>query len=714
MLWLSAQEIADAAKAGLMPGLPTAERSIRRLAERENWAASRKSRIRKGREGGGGLEYHIDLLPRGVRLTWLAHHLPLEASDLRPPLTDGPTSDSVDARAVFLRLAERFKAQNGLPQVASDGLFCEIVNSGSLNLPDWLNGAVSSISNRTLARWRKAMAETGAIARTGRPKGSGILDRAHDGAVRELILAAIASQPFLKAKHVRALVRDRFGPELELVDEKTGEVRRVPVPTIRMFQVALKEWRVEYKNELMRLTDPDGYRSKVEFTATGSQKAARLNEVWQIDASPADVMLTGGRHSIYMAVDVYSRRAIVLASKTPRASAVGLLIRKCLMDWGVPERIKTDNGSDFVARQTQRLFGALGVEIELSPPYQPKSKGIVERAIGTFQRDLATCPGFIGHSVADRKVIESRKAFSKRLGASDTELFGIEMDLADFQDWCDAWGSTIYGHDSHAGLGGRTPFEVAASWSGPVRRIEHEAALDVLLAPVASGDGLRRVSKQGVRVDGAVYLPMGVMPGTDVLVRMDPADAGRIMLFHPETEAFLGEAICADLAGLDPVEIISRAKAMQKAHEQDRLADIRSTMRKIGPRDVADALRRDGERRASGLVAFPKRAETFTNPVLDAAAEAKGAARVPEPSAPADPERQSAFLADFRAHAKPKAKGETERERFRRALRLEEALQQGDAIDAADAAWLEVYRTQPEYRAQRLMFEEWGERMFAG
>lgn len=146
-----------------------------------------------------------------------------------------------------------------------------------------------------------------------------------------------------------------------MVDPATGEISSAPLPSIRMFQIALKEWREEYKNEILRITDPDGYRNKVEFTATNSQTATRLNEVWQIDASPADVMLNGKRrHSIYMAVDVYSRRAIVLATPTPRAEGVGLLIRRCILAWGVPERIKTDNGSDFVARQIKRLFAALG------------------------------------------------------------------------------------------------------------------------------------------------------------------------------------------------------------------------------------------------------------------------------------------------------------------------------------------------------------------
>ena len=57
----------------------------------------------------------------------------------------------------------------------------------------------------------------------------------------------------------------------------------------------------------------------------------RLNEVWQIDASPADMLTTDGRFTLYVCEDIYSRRLISLVTKTPRAAAVGLLIRKAIL-----------------------------------------------------------------------------------------------------------------------------------------------------------------------------------------------------------------------------------------------------------------------------------------------------------------------------------------------------------------------------------------------
>ena len=698
MLWLSAREIAEAAASGLMPGMPTTKQGVNVLADREGWAHTPQARLRGGREGGGGLEYHVDLLPPAAQLAWLGHHLKVEEEDLRLEVLEGPVDAALDARRVIVGLADKFRRQLLMSQTAADSIFCALFNAGSVAVPAWVSEQAQSLSPRTLARWRKAAAEGAKAARRGRPKGSGILDRADGGEVRNLVLALMAKHPLMNARQLREHVERAYGASLEVMDEATGELKRVPLPSLRMFQVAVGEWKKTYRNELLRLTDPDGYRSKIEFVATGTQRADRLNEVWQIDASPADVMLTSGRASIYMAVDVYSRRAIVLVTPTPRAAGVGLLMRKCVDAWGVPERIHTDNGSDFTARWTRRLFDHFGTKIELSKPYEPRSKGIVERTIGTFQRELHGVPGFIGHNVADRKRIEGRKAFAARLGASDVDLFDIQMDLAQFQAWADDWAENRYAHTPHQGLGGRTPFVMAASWAGPVRRVADPAALDILLAPVASNDGLRRVTKQGVRIDGAHYLPMGVQPGTDVLVRMDPADLGRVMLFDPAGEQFLGEAICPQLG-----------RARSGRGRRPRPAACRRP-RRLAP-SPASARRRArcatwrGSKSAVSASPppswLPSRsgARSMPRPRWKPPPRPPAAAGAPEPRRE-DPGRsgRSRPPSSPPSRASRKPRPETDEERYLRAHALRQRIAAGGEVSADERFWLDGYATTPECR----------------
>ena len=61
-LWLTSSEIAELA----LPGLPTSRKNVLALAEREDWA--RFTSLCRQRDGrGGGVEYHVSLLPAMAR-----------------------------------------------------------------------------------------------------------------------------------------------------------------------------------------------------------------------------------------------------------------------------------------------------------------------------------------------------------------------------------------------------------------------------------------------------------------------------------------------------------------------------------------------------------------------------------------------------------------------------------------------------------------------
>ena len=218
MLWLSAREIAEAAAAGLMPGMPTTKQGVNVLADRKGWAHTPQARLRGGREGGGGLEYHVDLLPPAAQLAWYSHHLKVEDADLRLEVLDGPVDPAMDARRVIVGLAEKFRWQTLMSQTAADSIFCALFNAGSVGVPGWVSEQAQSLSTRTLARWRKAAAEGVSGGRRGRPKGSGILDRADGGEVRNLALALLAKHPLINARQLREQVARRYGDMLEVMD----------------------------------------------------------------------------------------------------------------------------------------------------------------------------------------------------------------------------------------------------------------------------------------------------------------------------------------------------------------------------------------------------------------------------------------------------------------------------------------------------------------
>lgn len=703
--WFTTSELADLR----LPGLPETRKGWDVFAEREGWVdVAGKVRARRAR--GGGVEYHIDLLPAGALAAYaanLAGKIVVSEEDrILGEASDGdqlvlPAIDNRDARLALVAASERFTGTGVYSRGAADTAFCALYNLGKIDVDAWVRQAVREVSPRSLRRWRELHKTSGvnalAVDRGVGRRGTGTLDQP---SIRSWLLGFLAHKPHTSAQSAHDYLTAQF-PELNV--------------SVRHVRRALSALKADEKVALTRITNPDAWKSKYEASGENSNPATRLNELWLIDASPADVLLTTGRHSVYACIDRYSRRTIIYVTKTPRAEAVCLLLRRALLAWGVPERIKTDNGSDFKARRTVGLMNALKIEVNVSRPFDPKAKAHVERVIKTFQHDCASdLPGFIGHNVADRKVIEERRAFAARLGETDDNIFCVELDAAGLQTKCDHWAGVRYEHREHGGLGKKTPFQMAAEYRGKIRRIEDVHALDMLLAPIAGGDGIRTTTKRGVRVDNSQYYTPTVLPGERVLVRMDPADLGRVNLFTPDGVNFLGEGLCPELAGVDPMKAVAEFKRQQAELLAERTAPIRRELRQIKKDKpaLAEAIARREAEAAGKLVSFPKPTETYSTPALEAAADALGAPSAPQPDAARDA-MQKSIEADLAKGAPTPAKvttlPETKQQRFRRALALQEDMKAGVPISQQDSDWLLGYAATAEYLGLRAVYDDFGE-----
>jgi putative transposase len=746
--WLTAAEIA-LERLGM---LPTSERGVQKLATAEGWNDNPVlCRARAGR--GGGIEYHIKLLPPLARLEYEARHRTIGAPAEQPaPIISLPATaraqSEMSARLAVVAAFDGFRSGQRLSTASCEELFVAKYNGRALQIQDWVLDLVPRISKRSLARWRaakvKGCTDQLAVDRSAAKKGKGILDVAERGRVRTFVLGLIAQQPHLSGAHLRKMIRSEFGDLLTV--DKRGEVTRVPVPpvrTIQHFVAALKETEQVL---LTKLTNPDRYRSTMAPAGVGTYRwVTEPNTLWMIDASPTDALCQDGRHAIYACIDIATRRTVLYASRTPRASAVALLVRKAILQWGCPKTIKTDNGSDFTAQATQQLFQALGIEVELSDPYQPQQKGHVERVIRTFQHEVGPLlPGYIGHSVADRKAIEDRRSFADRLGAETAELFQVSLTGAALQRYADEWVEVTYQHREHQGLKGRSPFAAAAASTVRPRMVDVRA-LDLLLMPLASGGGLRSVTKLGIRIDDYHYIINEAFPKDRVQVRMDPLDAGRAYAFDADTGTFVGEAICPELAGLDPSALLAAKKAataeiLDLRGREARAEAKRLTKGKALIERVLEVDRRD----LPNVVAFPRREDVHSTPAIEAAIEAMEA-KAARPAPTSDPRivaEQARLAALLQAQEEAEAAAavdaivdarqreiaeariahlpaevtplpESPRERYRRAYQLIAAFEAGEVLDTADAIWLGRYQNSAEYSGHKRLHDLYGDEFLA-
>jgi hypothetical protein len=242
---------------------------------------------------------------------------------------------------------------------------------------------------------------------------------------------------------------------------------------------------------------------------------------------------------------------------------------------------------------------------------------------------------------------------------------------------------------------------------GKIRRIEDLRALDMLLAPVAGKDGLRTITKTGLRIDGAHYLGGFLNVGDTVLVRMDEADMGRAYVFEADGETYLGEAIAPELAGIDPAAAIAAARGAQKRLINERMDEVKREARKIRAGDFAGAIRRQALIDAGTLVEFPRASGTHDTPALAAARDVQHQHTASHSDAVrALAEKLRAEDAAPATTITPLRTAETPHQRWNKAREIEAAVARKEFVDADALLWLGSYREGPEYRGFLLAYGE--------
>lgn len=677
--------------------LPTTERGIQLRADREGW----QSRERAGK--GGGREYHVSALPEAARLVLAREQVaqavetgnivPVKApSKARSTAPKAPAAVSVlelpeevqrlcEARVAAVRAYHAFRKTAGLADRRARPAFCAAWAARELPVEPWVYEAVPKFSKNTLRDWEarwQAHGLAGLAPQWGNRKGCGILDT--DEELRTFVLGALTAWPHADATHVMQGLRARF-PGREL-------------PSLRTTQRFLADWKAANAQLLLKLTNPDAWRSK--YKAAGGSRSEGItapNMLWEMDSTPGDLLLADNyRHKLVGLIDVYTRRLRLHVSRQSTSAAVLSTLRGGILSFGKPTRLRIDNGADYVSRRARLAYDDLHIAVDLCPPFTPEAKPHIERAFRTFLHDLVEMlPGFVGHNVAERKDIEARKSFADRLMSKD-EVVELRMTPEQLQEFCDRWCEDIYAHRPHGSLNGKTPWQMAAGWNGPILRIENPRALDVLLMPT-DGDGRRVVTKKGIRIDSATYLDAGLggWEGKPVKVLFDDADFGYVFVFSEDGE-FICRACCPERTGVSRAEVAAAHKAKQSAVMREGMKELKAAQKAIRPDDMVADILNQAAVDAGKLAYLPQPSVPFTTPALEGAALA---ARAGQPAAPAQAsvaERaaQAAIIADF-ATERAERRPPTDDEKYDRWLALEARVQAGETLGEDDARFHRLF-----------------------
>lgn len=603
--WFTPAELAG------MPGLPSTDRNIRSRANKEEWKARKKER-------GKGNEYHISSLPIETRThiqklfvaelsksdkatqaalkdaAGLTASAKLNSSlrvknRMQSAIVLNSLSESqqnkANARIQILHLREAFLKPfvevGGI--VAGEAEFVKAYNSGELYVDNWIRQQIKQVATSSMRRWKKHVEEEG-IARLAGNYASNrkptLVEQQPE--MQNYLVALITSKPHL-AERPNVMQR--------MIQEKAEHFPHWIIPSPSSVGRWRDKWMAENIARFTNMTNPDAYNSKHRpLFAKMYPWVKAPNDCWEFDSTPTDVQLRVNdklvRYSIIAAIDVYTRRVKLLLAPTSSSEGICLLLRKCILDWGVLNEdglARTDNGSDYVSKRVTAIMQMLGLEQSRANAFSGWEKPYIERFFGTLSRALfELLPGYIGHSVSDRQKIEAAKAFAQRIGegGKKTEREALELALTpeELEEVMNDWLEHRYNHSEHDGLKGDTPFNRYAASGYKPQKVSDAHSLDMLLNYV----GESTVIRGGVKANSLRYTAPELMnPDWDrkkVRVFQDPSDVGSATLYSLNDTGVYVEAVNDELVGkgIAPDEFRDARKKFNR-----ELTNFRKSARKL-------------------------------------------------------------------------------------------------------------------------------------
>lgn len=656
------------------------------------WLQERGVRCERRRvRGGDALVFRTPDLPRELQLAILQHEV--TAWGQGAGAADAPAVDlesacrahrelsalpdaaqrRADARAAAVTTYEHWCRELGRkPSTRLADLFAEAWARGEIAVPDGIRAALPTFCGRILRTWRGRMMKEGAVALAGRyTKPQPMIDKVPG--MRDRALALIQLRPDLPATHLRDGLAVKFGDA---------------TPSADACRAWLNKWKRQNKSLHAHLVNPDAHKAKfMPAFGDASEAVTRLNQLWELDDTKADVILSDGkRYTVLGCIDVFSRRLMLHIHPTASSEGLAQLLRRALLTWGVPEMMRTDRGSNYKSHRTVGLLTDLAIRHDLLQAYKPERKGFIEKALGDFSRSLLPwLSNFVGHNVAHRQAIEAQKSFAerkaKRIGDHpEKDADPVGLTFAEFRDICDKW-CAARNAKKHGSLN-MSPDMKAASYPGTVRRISDERALDVLLMPIA---GTRTVSKKGIRVNGGCYFAqeLGDWIGETVTCREDPSDAGYLYVYSAERK-FICRAFDPELAGVSRAEIARAARSIHQGKVRSGRDRLRKAAGKSGldQKTIARDILTARIAASPGVVPFPRPGVTHASVGLDEAGRAASADDVPK--APSRTEADAQREAHLRALVAKREAEEAQSPEAREKQFLAEMLGIFDALSAGD------------------------------
>jgi len=197
-------------------------------------------------------------------------------------------------------------------------------------------------------------------------------------------------------------IHEAVRAEITRYNEHVPEAERLPLPSYSAIRHRIRTMD-QYRVVKARLGENVARRRHGIFGP--GHEATRVNEVWQIDHTPLNILLVDiemgviiGQPYITAAIDQYSRCVVgfYITFEPPSFLSVARCLEQAIAPkdflsahhpdianpWpccGVPERILVDNGREFHSQALTTACALLNIHIDYAGRKSPWTKGIIER-----------------------------------------------------------------------------------------------------------------------------------------------------------------------------------------------------------------------------------------------------------------------------------------------------------------------------------------------
>ena len=701
--WWSPAEIAAAS----LPDMPDSRRGVDAMIDRLGWRGQAgHARRREGR--GGGWEYSWRLFPSRAQRRLLreaaaaapAPAAPIERSEAWEWF-EGQSERVKGRAAARLSLIQQVEALE--PVLGRDAAVRAVARdsgTGARTIWSWF-ALIEGVRPDDRLAWL-APRNT---ARTDRPRlrdcSPEFMDAVKAGWLR------MGEPCFTDAWRDAVALASRKG--WDILPERTMR-RRIEATVSKPVQVLMRQGV-----EALRRMYPPQVRDKTALAAMEAVNAdfhkIDVFVAWPGRPGEAPQVL---RPQIVAFQDIRSGRILSWrVDTTPNSTAVLLAAGDMIERWGIPEHVVLDNGREFAAKaitggastrfrfkvrddDIPGLFTALGCTIHWATPYSGQSKPI-ERAFRDWAQTIARDPRFEGAYTGNSPDAKPEN-YGSRAIPLETFLAVLAERVEEHNNRPARRSETAFGR-SFAEVFDES-YAVA-----PIRKAtEAQRRLWLLGA-----EGVRADTTTGlIRFQGNGYWDAWCheIAGRRVVIRFDPADLHAGVHVYGSDNAYLGHLPCRDRVGffdIDGARVHARARR-EWINAEKRAAEAH---RRLSVADLGAAL--DAAPAPEPVTVEAK----VVRPVFGAGPVRTDAGRTPVQPVPAEiAALQAAMVVDLATRTAPGPAEETDRDRFRRALDLERRQEAGEVLTSDQARWLTGFQASSAYRAERLLWDDFGDAIF--